>query len=39
MLNNKKLLTGAFTHKASKVVNGNTLHQMLGICMKTKHMI
>jgi len=29
------LLIGAFTHKASKIVNGNTLHQLLGIDMKT----
>ncbi len=36
MLKNIELLIGAFTHKASKIVNGNTFHQILGIDIKTK---
>ncbi len=36
MLNTTELLIAAFTHKASKIVNGKTFHQVLGIDMKTK---
>ena len=30
------LRTCAFTHKASKIVDGNTLHLLFGIDMKTR---